>query len=572
MSGARTLSADSLCANLLADPIGYRILSRDEHLFLPGPKRILALDGGGVRGILTLGFLKEIERILAERHGNDPNFRLCDYFDLIAGTSTGSIIAASLAQGKTVAEVIELYLRLAKQVFKKTTFRKGLVRARYDEEALVEALRDELDPECVLGDHRIHTGLLVVSKRLDTGSPWPLGNNPRSRYFQAKEGDRWISNGAYPLWRVVRASTAAPTFFDPEEIEIASQASKAPVKGTFVDGGVSPHNNPALQAFLYATLAGYGLNWSRGADDLLIVSLGTGRTPVERSDPRFAAEAGIVALQSLMDDCGALVETILQGLSASPTARRIDGELGDLGGDQIAGKPLLSYLRYDVKLFRDSPPRDGVDDDPLLSGIGEATLAAMRSMDDPEPVAELLSLGERAGQARVRPDHFPSGFDLPPRQSSAAPTPSSTQPSNAAAVSASASASGPAPGRTRYVKRANQTVVAVALDLDTDGFHYRKWGDEQTCKAGDWIVNDHGSVHTVDRESFALTYRHTGPGTYVKITPVWAEKVTRAGSVPTKEGVTHYQEGDYLVSNQRDGTDAYAVTAEKFEAMYEPLP
>jgi hypothetical protein len=108
MSGARTLSAVSLCADLLADPIGYRILSRDEHLFLPGPKRILALDGGGVRGILTLGFLKEIERILAERHGNDPHFRLCDYFDLIAGTSTGSIIAASLAQGKTVAEVIEL--------------------------------------------------------------------------------------------------------------------------------------------------------------------------------------------------------------------------------------------------------------------------------------------------------------------------------------------------------------------------------------------------------------------------------------------------------------------------------
>jgi predicted acylesterase/phospholipase RssA len=540
----------------LADPTGYRILSRDEHLLLPGPKRILALDGGGVRGILTLGFLKEIERILWERHGKDPNFRLCDYFDLIAGTSTGSIIAASLAQGKTVSEVIKLYQKLARQVFSRTMFRQGVLRARYDEKALAEALRTELDPECLLGDRRIQTGLLVVSKRLDTGSPWPLGNNPRSRYFEAKEGDGWISNGDYPLWRVVRASTAAPTFFDPEVIEIAAQASKTPVKGTFVDGGVSPHNNPALQAFFYATLSGYGLDWASGADTLLIVSVGTGRTPVERSDPRFSAEAGIVALQSLMDDCGALVETILQGLSASPTARRIDGELGDLSRDQIAGKPLISYLRYDVKLFRDPNPRDGIHDDSLLSGIPEERLAAMRCMDDPDPVDELLSLGVRAGRARIRPDHFPAGFDLPSRESSSTGAPASIQDST----------------RTRYVKRANQSVVAVALDLDTDGFRYRKWGDEQTCKAGDWIVNDHGSVHTVDRESFALTYRPTGPGTYLKVAPVWAEKVSRAGSVPTKEGVTHYLAGDYLVSNLEDGSDAYAVTAEKFEAMYEPMP
>jgi hypothetical protein len=354
----------------------------------------------------------------------------------------------------------------------------------------------------------------------------------------------------------VRASTAAPTFFDPEVIEIAAQASKKTVKGTFVDGGVSPHNNPALQAFFYATLAGYGLEWACGADDLLIVSVGTGRTPVERSDPRFSAEAGIVALQSLMDDCGALVETILQGLSASPTARRIDGELGDLSRDQIAGKPLISYLRYDVKLFRDPDPRDGIHDDSLLSGIPDETLAAMRCMDDPDPVDELLSLGERAGQARIRPDHFPAGFDLPSRESSSTGPPASSQAST----------------RSRYVKRANQAVVAVALDLDTDGFRYRKWGGEQTCKAGDWIVNDYGSVHTVDRESFALTYRPTGPGTYLKVTPVWAEKVSRAGSVPTKEGVTHYQAGDYLVSNLEDGSDAYAVTAEKFEAMYEPMP
>jgi hypothetical protein len=550
----------------LADPIGYRILSRDEHLFLPGPKRILALDGGGVRGILSLGFLKEIERILWERHGKDPNFRLCDYFDLIAGTSTGSIIAASLAQGKTVSEVIELYRDLARKVFTRSPWRRGILRARYDKKALVEALREQLNPDCLLGDDRIQTGLLVVSKRMDTGSVWPLGNNSRGRYFQAEEGGSWISNGDYPLWRLVRASTAAPTFFDPEEIEIVVQASKPTVRGTFVDGGVSPHNNPSLQAFLYATLAGYGLGWPTGADDLLIVSVGTGCSPVERSASSFAAEAGIVALQCLMDYCGALVETILQGLSDSPTARHIDAELGDLSKDQIAGKPLISYLRYDVKLFQDPTPRDHVHDDSLLSGIPEQTLAAMRRMDDPGPVEELLALGERAGQVRIRAEHFPSGFDL-------SPTGSTIAAGEAVSIGSVVPSVWMEGGlRTCYVKRQNQAVVAVPLALDTVGFRYRKWGGEQICKRGDWIVSNNGDVYTVDGETFSLTYRPTGSGTYIKISPVWAEKAGSAGSLPTKEGVTHYQVGDYIVSNREDGGDAYAVSAAKFEAMYEPKP
>jgi len=68
-----------------------------QRLTSDGPKRILALDGGGIRGVVTLGFLEEIESILAKRHPHIEDFRLCDYFDLIGGTSTGSIIAALLA-------------------------------------------------------------------------------------------------------------------------------------------------------------------------------------------------------------------------------------------------------------------------------------------------------------------------------------------------------------------------------------------------------------------------------------------------------------------------------------------
>lgn len=123
--------------------------------------------------------------------------------------------------------------------------------------------------------------------------------------------------------------------------------------------------------------------------------------------------------------------------------------------------------------------------------------------------------------------------------------------------------------RRRYRKAADQFVVAVKLDLDTGGFTYRKWGAEQRCKPGDWLVDNHGEVYTVDDAVFAKTYRRVGPGMYVKTTPVWAEKATEAGSIATKEGRSHYSAGDYLVYNNEDGTDAYCIAAAKFESMYE---
>jgi hypothetical protein len=124
--------------------------------------------------------------------------------------------------------------------------------------------------------------------------------------------------------------------------------------------------------------------------------------------------------------------------------------------------------------------------------------------------------------------------------------------------------------RRRYRKKADQFIVAVQLDLDTDGFTYLKWGAEQRCKRGDWLVDNEGDIYTVDSEVFAKTYRNTGPGIYVKTTPVWAEIADRPGSVITKEGESHYQAGDYLVYNNEDGTDAYCISAAKFESMYEP--
>ncbi len=124
--------------------------------------------------------------------------------------------------------------------------------------------------------------------------------------------------------------------------------------------------------------------------------------------------------------------------------------------------------------------------------------------------------------------------------------------------------------RRKYFKKATSSVVAVQLDLETEGFTYEKWGGTQTCKPGDWLVNNDGDVYTVDRVTFARTYRSVSPGVYVKTTPVWAEVAEELGQVETQEGVTHSRAGDYIVYNDPDGEDAYAVQAETFEEMYEP--
>ncbi len=370
-----------------------------------GPKRILALDGGGLRGVMTLGMLREVEALLRDRHGGDPDFRLSDYFDLIAGTSTGAIIAAALSLGMSVDEVHGHYLRLGDVVFKRSLLRWGALRAKFPAEKVKQALIG------VLGERRLdspdfRTGLLVVTKRLDTGSTWPITNNPRARYFARGTQATTIANGEYPLWQVVRASTAAPYFFDPETIRIGrGSAGAKPVDGDFVDGGVSPHNNPALQALLTATLPGHRLGWKTGPDDLLVVSVGTGKANAEVGHAGLlastAAVHAVLSLKALMEDCGDQVETLMQWLSRSPTAREIDREVGTAEG----GPQLCSYLRYNVLL------QPAWCEQRLGERIGPKALKALEAMDDPDNIPELDRIGRLAGRRLVQREHFPPAFD-----------------------------------------------------------------------------------------------------------------------------------------------------------------
>jgi hypothetical protein len=387
--------------------MSYKIRDRDEHYAADGtPKRILALDGGGLRGILTLGILQRIEDILRERHGAGADFRLSHYFDFIAGTSTGAIIAATLAIGWKVEDIRAKYMTLGETVFSKSLLRQGLVRAKYDEDSLIKELQGVYGAKRTLRDPAIGTGLLVVTKRLDTGSWWPISNNPRGKYFNARPNGV-IGNGDYPLWQAVRASTAAPAYFDPERITISKPDKGEPVSGEFVDGGVSPFNNPALMAFMYATIDGYRVGWPTGADKLLLVSVGTGAADRRVKRANLTAAQAIKAVVALMDDCADLQETMLQWMSSSRTARPIDRELGDLQHDLVARAPLLSYLRYNVDLSVDAV----LALNPKLKS--EKKIESLTAMDAPENMETLHRLGALVGQRDVLASDFAGVFDLP---------------------------------------------------------------------------------------------------------------------------------------------------------------
>lgn len=122
--------------------------------------------------------------------------------------------------------------------------------------------------------------------------------------------------------------------------------------------------------------------------------------------------------------------------------------------------------------------------------------------------------------------------------------------------------------KRRYRKRKEQHVTAVQIRLETAGLEYEKWGAKQTGRPGDWLIDNDGDVYTISEDSFDSTYEQVSPGRYRKVAAVWAVQASRNGAVKTREGETVYEAGDYLVSNNDDGDDEYAVSKERFEQMY----
>jgi len=228
--------------------------------------KVLSIDGGGIRGVIPALILTEIEK-----RTKTPISKL---FDLIAGTSTGGIIALGLTKPNEQGEpeydaeqIVELYAKNGKRIFSRSIWHRtramgSLLEEKYPS-AEVEEVLDEYFGETLL--HEALTNVLVTAYEIERRVPW---------FFSSKDAS---TNPSYdfPMKKVARATSAAPTYFEPLKLE----ADGAVDYWVLVDGGVYA-NNPTLCGLVEAKK-------ELGAEDVLVVSLGTGeltrRLPYEEA-------------------------------------------------------------------------------------------------------------------------------------------------------------------------------------------------------------------------------------------------------------------------------------------------
>jgi uncharacterized protein len=270
--------------------------------------RILSIDGGGIRGLIPAMVLCELE----ERSPRP----LVELFDLVAGTSTGGIIACALAKGLTAREIVPLYRTEGPKIFRRSlgkfvTSAGGLLDEKHDDEALNRALATYLG-DTTLGEARVD--VMVTAYDLHAREP----------HFFKSWRDEWRD---VRMTDAVRATSAAPTYFEPWRLGDRS----------LVDGGVFA-TNPAMCAYAEAARL-------RPGEDVRLVALGTGRL-TQRIDHDDAKDWGLV------EWVRPLIDVVFDGV-----ADTVDYQLLQLLGDR--------HHRFQVTLDARSDALDDASEENL---------------------------------------------------------------------------------------------------------------------------------------------------------------------------------------------------------------
>ncbi len=365
------------------------------------PRRLLSIDGGGVAGLIPAEALIEIEKQLDTITGQP--LPLCDRFDLIGGTSTGAILAAGLCLGLKAEQLRDFYLKYGKEIFTKVFLPLRFWHS-YSSEPIERRLAEVLGENTTLGSSKLRTKILIIAKNVTLGTTWFFTNNPAGRFFR--------NNAGLALWQIVRASTAAPTFFPPRKILVPGDNGQVQ-DFEFIDGGVSSYNNPSLQVFLEATNPEYQFGWPMGTDRLLMLSLGTGFTlnPVP---------AGKASCFNLLDWAGYSVKELLAdanlqqnvlmhligekpaGASPSPVSEMMAAGIGsgtpssaalDHMSAGLSANKLLTYQRITVSLTRSR--LDGL-------GLEDIDPEKVHQLDAADQISNLQRIGAAVAKEQVK--------------------------------------------------------------------------------------------------------------------------------------------------------------------------
>jgi patatin-like phospholipase/acyl hydrolase len=368
-------------------------MSVHDKVIKGAPYRLLALDGGGIRGVLSIEVLAAIERMLQGALGRGDDFILSDYFDYIGGTSTGALIATLLSLGLRADEIRRIYHESGRVIFDKACMLR-LFQYKFRADKLADLLKQVVGADTTLGSDRLNTLLLLVMRNATTNSPWPLSNNPQAPFNRSNEH----SNLHLPLWQLLLASSAAPTYFPPQTIDVGGRTF------VFVDGGVSVYNNPAFLLFLMATVEPYNLCWPVGREHMLLVSVGTGTAAPSNLHLRAnqmtllynMSHIPSALMSAALHEQDFLCRVFGDCLVGAP----LDQEVGDLQRASGPVQPkLFTYLRYNAELSGEG-----------LTALGLPHIRPenVQRLDSVAYIQELQQVGEAVARS-VQLEHY-AGF------------------------------------------------------------------------------------------------------------------------------------------------------------------
>lgn len=248
-------------------------------------RRILSIDGGGIRGLVSCAWLQATQDALVK--AGKPGLR--GSFDLLAGSSTGAVIACGLGMGMTPARMAQLYRERGREIFPGMAsrlwsrtgrfFRDGPSAPKYDGKGLETVLRD------VFGDTRLgQLTMPVMITSYDTISRQPV-------IFKSFKAE----HQALPVWEVCRASTAAPTYFPAYPMMIEG------LLHSLIDGGVVA-NNPTACAIAEAIRLDRQVKYCQ---ELVVLSVGSGQRkrpiPLKEAQEWGALEWAVPIIDVLFD-------------------------------------------------------------------------------------------------------------------------------------------------------------------------------------------------------------------------------------------------------------------------------